>query len=256
MFFQMLFGFFFYKLFAANPVHRNDCVFDESAAAESNRSCDNKQCSLDTGVCNGNRRCVCDGVCGYRCINTNNRKLCQPLPAPVNGSVVYKTNRAHGAKATYKCFPGYSLVNTTERTCLGDGEWNMDAAPTCLPSDEICPRHVHVNKTDSFAGNGSGCLPACTRQKDCPKRTQQICVCRGACGMSCVDVFVPGYCPPIELTGGTRILSVTPGGDMYTSVATIGCDEGYEMDSETQEISCMINGQWSAQPARCTVAGI
>ena len=62
------------------------------------------------------------------------RKLCPPLPAPVNGSVVYKTNRAHGAKATYECSPGYSLVNSTERTCLGDGQWTMDAAPTCLPN--------------------------------------------------------------------------------------------------------------------------
>ncbi|XP_071801942.1 clotting factor C-like isoform X3 [Asterias amurensis] len=238
--------------FEANPEPENDCIFDESAAAAASIGCINERCSLDTDVCNGNRQCVCDGVCGYRCIDINNRKLCPPLPAPVNVSVVYKTNRAHGAKATYMCSPGYSLVNSTERTCLGDGQWTMDAAPTCLPNDDICPRLVSL--TNSSAGNGSGCLPACTRRRDCPKKTQQTCTCCGACGMSCVDVFVQGYCPDIEVAEGTIILSVTPRGNMYTSVATIGCDDGYEMDTETQtqEISCMLTGQWNAQPARCT----
>ncbi|XP_071802824.1 sushi, von Willebrand factor type A, EGF and pentraxin domain-containing protein 1-like isoform X1 [Asterias amurensis] len=238
--------------FEANQEPENDCIFDESAAAAASIGCNNKRCSLDTDVCNANRQCVCDGVCGYRCININNRKLCPPLPAPVNGSVVYKTNRAHGAKATYKCSPGYSLVNSTERTCLGDGQWTMDAAPTCLPNDEICPRLESL--TNTSVGNGSGCLPACTRQRDCPKKTQQICTCRGTCGMSCVNAFVQGYCPDIEVAEGTIILSVTPRGNMYTSVAIIGCDDGYEMDTETQtqEISCMLTGQWNAQPARCT----
>ena len=70
----------------------------------------------------------------------------------------------------------------------------------------------------------------------------------------CFDVVVQGYCPDIEVAEGTVILSVTPTGNMYKSVATIGCDDGYKMDTETQtqEISCMLTGQWNAQPARCT----
>ncbi len=69
---------------------------------------------------------------------------CEDLTLPANGEIMYTkdtvANFEIGTLAIYTCFPGYTLVGDTNRTCVddnqadGNGVWNIThskSEPTC-----------------------------------------------------------------------------------------------------------------------------
>ncbi|XP_022108957.1 sushi, von Willebrand factor type A, EGF and pentraxin domain-containing protein 1-like [Acanthaster planci] len=227
------------------PVTSNEaCVYDNAVATLTGRSCRNRRCTIEENNCRGNRECLCDGACGYRCISTI-VSYCRELEPPVNGSIEYLDgNRAFGARAAYECDHGYLLSGEDEvRTCLGEREWSAGETPRCISQGELCPRREGVDRE---------CQQSCTRRKDCLNKHEEGCLCDGDCGMSCLRVFVDEYCPPVELSEGAVVLFMTTKKIVYRSKVMLGCENQYKIAEGNVNITCLLNRTWSGRPLRCT----
>ncbi|XP_066286882.1 uncharacterized protein [Branchiostoma lanceolatum] len=61
-------------------------------------------------------------------------RKCSDLPVPAHGYVMYDGDAAH-----YGCWPGYQLLQPSNRTCLGNGNWTGDATVCQGRSEDYVP---------------------------------------------------------------------------------------------------------------------
>ena len=112
----------------ADPASGSVSVSTRSANSTATYSCDTGYKLTGTTV----RTCQTDGTWSDTeptCALVD----CQAPPTTRNSSVSAPTT-TYGSTATYSCWVGSNLSDTTTRTCQADGTWS-GTVPTCLPAD-------------------------------------------------------------------------------------------------------------------------
>ncbi|XP_068726408.1 protein lev-9-like [Montipora capricornis] len=89
---------------------------NERAYARCARACDPNK-----NTCRGNKKCLCDGDCGYSCL-TEGSSCSRPRQIK-NGRRQYSSNRFWDT-VKYKCDRPYTLLGSSKRTCRGLKYWD------------------------------------------------------------------------------------------------------------------------------------
>ncbi|XP_048586831.1 sushi, von Willebrand factor type A, EGF and pentraxin domain-containing protein 1-like isoform X3 [Nematostella vectensis] len=98
-----------------------------------------KECSpLDKDGCKPNEKCLCDGQCGFSCVE--NGLQCPIPPKPENGER-YFIGRGYNDTVTYTCKENYTLTGKSAvRRCTAKKTWS-DLPINCLAD---CPKPSHI----------------------------------------------------------------------------------------------------------------
>ncbi|XP_068692895.1 sushi, von Willebrand factor type A, EGF and pentraxin domain-containing protein 1-like [Montipora foliosa] len=110
-----------------------------------------KSCNLETGCDNPADECLCDGDCGYSCVQKG--LSCGNPPSVTNAKPQYQSTN-FGAVVTYTCETGYTLSGASQRTCRGIGRWDS-VGPKCL---EMCstpeiPFSTYIANPENYSRN-------------------------------------------------------------------------------------------------------
>ncbi|XP_064386381.1 sushi, von Willebrand factor type A, EGF and pentraxin domain-containing protein 1-like isoform X2 [Halichondria panicea] len=185
------------------------------------------------------------------------------LPTISNGGILYAggstNNRPVGATASYSCFPPYTLVGVSVRTCGSDGEWSSTTAPVC--------QMITCSDLPSLANGdidyGGGGFPD-SRQVDTvatytcnPGYTLNgISSTTRTCGS---DEVWSGFAPTCE-PDCSDLPSLNNGMIMYSTGSTNNrpfltsavhsCNTGYTLTGGTSRV-CVDGGIWNGSPPTC-----
>ncbi|XP_070582252.1 sushi, von Willebrand factor type A, EGF and pentraxin domain-containing protein 1-like isoform X2 [Ptychodera flava] len=230
-------------------VGQDVCPRKPEAISTLGRDC-NKQCSSDSN-CSGNKRCLCDDVCGFSCVNPNAR--CPALESPTNGRMEASqgSNRVFGTVMTYFCDDGFKLSGSgnSEIHCQGNRQWS-DTPPTCvldaacgLPEDVENARHdgsknsYDVGERIMYSCN-SGYFRRGLNVRRCMDNGQWTSVLFECIAKSCGN--------PGDISNGRRIGSVFT----FPNRVYYECDTGYELTGRPYR-ACQTNQEWSGSAPVC-----
>lgn len=170
---------------------------------------------------------------------------CGSLPDPFNGSVSYSST-TFGSEAHYSCYTGYTVSNTSIRTCNSDGHWDaltpecklVDCGSLSDPSDGIV----------SFSSStyGSQAIYKCNTGFTTSSPSTRTCTSEGYWNNS-VQTCKPVDCGPLsDPSDGTVSYSSTT----YGSQAVYSCKSGLKMNGSSVR-TCEADGNWINSAPTC-----
>ncbi|KAJ8300265.1 hypothetical protein KUTeg_021784 [Tegillarca granosa] len=222
-----------------------------------NRKC-KKSCRTKADCVSPKKDCVCDGTCGFSCINTNTD--CEHIRIPEHGSVTITPYNKFGAVARYRCNDGYSLKGVHFRVCQGDRTWS-DAEPICiidtnLPEKVECKKppivhNAHHNGAEDqeYFDLGVMLLYACDEGFSSSENKVDRAWCVGGGvwvgpNMTCNHAGCP--LPNTILNGGY----FAPGTNNKGAKLTYYCNDGYHL-SNLEYRTCLPDGTWDGHEPSC-----
>ncbi|XP_050406402.1 protein lev-9 isoform X1 [Patella vulgata] len=219
-----------------------------------------KRCATNQDCVSAKKKCLCDGVCGLSCINTNMKCVDIEGSRIPHGHVEIIPFNQFGAVAKYRCDDGYTLFGITGRVCQGDETWSRQA-PTCNLTRHViekqeCGRPPQVNHAHHSGPRnvmshplGSTLLYECdagfTARKDVVVRAW--CVGDGVwvgpnltCSHAGCDLLP-------DIPSGT-VHIIPP--NMIGGRARYSCYPGFHLVGRIER-TCQSDGQWDGSPPSC-----
>ena len=172
--------------------------------------------------------------------------LCPVLIVPTGGNIT-STGRTFRSMATFSCNEGYTMDGETIRICQPEGYWS-GISPTCTPV--TCPVLTipdNGNITTTGQTLGSYATFSCNEGYNMVGENIRICQPEGywsASSPTCESVL----CPTLAIPDGGNL---TTTGQMFSSIATYSCNDGYRMNGVSIRI-CQPEGYWSGNAPSCT----
>ncbi|XP_003387839.1 PREDICTED: sushi, von Willebrand factor type A, EGF and pentraxin domain-containing protein 1-like isoform X2 [Amphimedon queenslandica] len=177
---------------------------------------------------------------------------CQSLSAPNNGQIQFSSSSVStqrpGDKATYSCFPGFSLLGTRIRVCQQDGTYSGQA-PSCNPiscGNLRDPPNGQVELTGVRVDDKA--VYSCNRGFVLQGATTRTCQFNGAWNGQepiCRPVDCGHLSSPSD--GQVSVTTTKLGG-----IAKYRCNDGFKLVGTTVR-RCLANGQWSKDAPTCKI---
>nr|XP_002124008.1 CUB and sushi domain-containing protein 3-like isoform X1 [Ciona intestinalis] len=224
------------------PVCKLICSPRNALGVELGRTC-MSACETDSDCSVHLESCICDGLCGFSCINPDS--ICQIPGQLANGTTSYSTIN-YNSTVLYECFPGYVMASgDAVRKCRSDSVWS-GAMPTCVRG---CGQPVPLENGGIPIGDAVGYLVNDVVKYTCPAGfsptgPSNIAVCGSNFQWTTPNLrCVQGNCGPPEVPehGHTQQSSDTGGSNLlFNQTAYFSCDPGYVLNG-TANISCTSN---------------
>ncbi|KAH3829240.1 hypothetical protein DPMN_131234 [Dreissena polymorpha] len=178
-------------------------------------------------------------------------KDCGTLSEPMNGDVDLSQGTKYGAKASFTCKTGHTLVGLPSPTCTSAGIWSS-AAPVCQINDCGLP----LNPTNGNVTAPSGT----TYQEDASYTCNPGFVINGLPQRTCqADKTWSNAAPTCDRISCGLLFGIQHGsldisaGVLFEAVARYTCDAGYTLSSGDAVRTCQASGAWSGTLPVCTI---
>lgn len=205
-----------------------------------------EECAPESGCRSSNDLCLCDGTCGYSCVEKD--MSCGNPPAITNGKLTFNGTK-YNSTAHYTCNKGYSL-NTIfpVKRCTAKKRWS-GITPTCMKdcSAPAIPRNANISNPSDTYNSGYKVTFKCNEGYNEEGIATQMCF-QGKWTVLPFKCSVGGCGDPGTPKNGRKV------GVTYSvnSKVYFGCEFGYElMGSEDRK--CQPNGSWTGQQPVCTI---
>ncbi|XP_073244022.1 protein lev-9-like [Porites lutea] len=205
-----------------------------------------EECAPESGCRSSNDLCLCDGTCGYSCVEKD--MSCGNPPAITNGKMTFNGTK-YNSTAHYTCNEGYSL-NTIfpVKRCTAKKRWS-GITPTCMKdcSAPAIPRNANISNPSDRYNSGYKVTFKCNEGYNEEGIATQMCF-QGKWTVLPFKCSVGGCGDPGTPKNGRKV------GVTYSvnSKVYFGCELGYElMGSEDRK--CQPNGSWTGQQPVCTI---
>ncbi|XP_030853298.1 sushi, von Willebrand factor type A, EGF and pentraxin domain-containing protein 1 [Strongylocentrotus purpuratus] len=224
------------------------------------RDCQTPCRQRPNGGCPPNKRCHCDGVCGWSCISIYEDNFCPEVAHQAGLLVTYDTpERRFNGYANFSCGEGYIYHSGSSRLrCMSNRQWGGGNEFLCIPN-VVCRDPPSAEHASLQPSGKQYFLPGDTRSYTCNLGY----IIRGSRDITCGDDYgwsEPDFtCRPRPCTYPGRISNA----DLTTQLfqfkerAIYVCREGYENPPYTLPYrTCQANGQWTqilpiCEPIQC-----
>ncbi|XP_042183095.1 sushi, von Willebrand factor type A, EGF and pentraxin domain-containing protein 1 isoform X4 [Oncorhynchus tshawytscha] len=177
---------------------------------------------------------------------------CLCTPPMLKYGVVLGRDHACGDRISFHCDEGYKILGPSTATCEKGGLWS--------PGVPVCGRGRCVAAPPTIqhaVQQGGGATAADTVTYRCRPGYQM----KGSyphvtCGREGRWGEVRISCEPVSCGAPTPVPHAQVVGETFTFGSQIQyrCDEGYELSSQSDSLSCQSEGTWSKQSIRCRPA--
>ncbi|KAL4230224.1 Sushi [Mactra antiquata] len=164
---------------------------------------------------------------------------CPDIEAPYSGYVNLQTNN-QTTIAIYSCTAGYLINGTTQRTCLSNGTWTLDA-PTCYCDIPASPSYGSVQ----YSSNREESIFSCISGYTLKGYSSSYCLNDGTGWNTSSPECV--LCDTLTVSSG-MIYNISTDG--VTSTAIFECEVGYTIQGETI-LTCRDDGTWNLVQPYC-----
>ncbi|XP_068694975.1 sushi, von Willebrand factor type A, EGF and pentraxin domain-containing protein 1-like isoform X1 [Montipora foliosa] len=204
------------------------------------------ECSPESGCGSDKYACLCDGSCGYSCVEKG--MSCGKPPAVSNGKLNF-TGTSYNDTAHYTCDNGYNLNTEFEvKRCTAKKRWS-GLTPRCLRdcARPAVPRNAIIsNPSDSYR-SGQKVTFECIQGFNPAGMATQMCF-QGGWTVLPFKCTEGGCGEPGTPKNGRKV------GMQYSVNYKVyfDCDLGYELWG-SEERKCQQNGTWTGQQPVCKV---
>uniref|UniRef100_A0A674AJT0 Sushi, von Willebrand factor type A, EGF and pentraxin domain-containing protein 1 n=1 Tax=Salmo trutta TaxID=8032 RepID=A0A674AJT0_SALTR len=177
---------------------------------------------------------------------------CLCTPPMLRYGVVLGRNHACGDRVSFHCDEGYKILGPSAATCEKGGLWSpgvpVCGRGRCVAAPPTIPHAVQQGGGATAADTVTyRCRPGYQMKGSYPHVT---------CGREGRWGEVRISCEPVSCGAPTPVRHAQVVGEIFTFGSQIQyrCDEGYELSSQSDSLSCRSEGTWSKQSIRCRPA--
>uniref|UniRef100_A0A8C7FXD6 Sushi, von Willebrand factor type A, EGF and pentraxin domain-containing protein 1 n=1 Tax=Oncorhynchus kisutch TaxID=8019 RepID=A0A8C7FXD6_ONCKI len=177
---------------------------------------------------------------------------CLCTPPMLKYGVVLGRDHACGDRISFHCDEGYKILGPSTATCEKGGLWSpgvpVCGRGRCVAAPPIIPHAVQQGGGATAADTVTyRCRPGYQMKGSYPHVT---------CGREGRWGEVRISCEPVSCGAPTPVPHAQVVGETFTFGSQIQyrCDEGYELSSQSDSLSCQSEGTWSKQSIRCRPA--
>ncbi|XP_020615812.1 CUB and sushi domain-containing protein 3-like isoform X2 [Orbicella faveolata] len=204
-----------------------------------------QECSPESGCGSGRYQCLCDGSCGFSCVEKG--MSCGNPPSVQNGKLNF-TGTSYNSTAHYTCNEGYNLNTDPVKRCTAKKRWD-GLTPRCLQDcpEPAIPRNANISNPSKKYRSGYKVTFKCNKGFNQEGMATQMCF----LGRWTVLPFkcTEGGCGDPGTPENGRKLGVTYSGN---SVVFFNCDLGYDLVGSPDR-KCLLNGTWTGTQPVCKV---
>ncbi|XP_052315764.1 sushi, von Willebrand factor type A, EGF and pentraxin domain-containing protein 1 isoform X2 [Oncorhynchus keta] len=177
---------------------------------------------------------------------------CLCTPPMLKYGVVLGRDHACGERISFHCDEGYKILGPSTATCEKGGLWSpgvpVCGRGRCVAAPPTIPHAVQQGGGATAADTVTyRCRPGYQMKGSYPHVT---------CGREGRWGEVRISCEPVSCGAPTPVPHAQVVGETFTFGSQIQyrCDEGYELSSQSDSLSCQSEGTWSKQSIRCRPA--
>ncbi|XP_064796418.1 sushi, von Willebrand factor type A, EGF and pentraxin domain-containing protein 1 isoform X3 [Oncorhynchus masou masou] len=177
---------------------------------------------------------------------------CLCTPPMLKYGVVLGRDHACGDRISFQCDEGYKILGPSTATCEKGGLWSpgvpVCGRGRCVAAPPTIPHAVQQGGGATAADTVTyRCRPGYQMKGSYPHVT---------CGREGRWGEVRISCEPVSCGPPTPVSHAQVVGETFTFGSQIQyrCDEGYELSSQSDSLSCQSEGTWSKQSIRCRPA--
>ncbi|XP_023867076.2 sushi, von Willebrand factor type A, EGF and pentraxin domain-containing protein 1 [Salvelinus sp. IW2-2015] len=177
---------------------------------------------------------------------------CLCTPPMLKYGVVLGRDHACGDRVSFHCDEGYKILGPSAATCEKGGLWTpgvpVCGRGRCVAAPPTIPHAVQQGGGATAADTVTyRCRPGYQMKGSYPHVT---------CGREGRWGEVRISCEPVSCGAPTPVPHAQVVGEILTFGSQIQyrCDEGYELSSQSDSLSCQSEGTWSKQSIRCRPA--
>ncbi|XP_038851181.1 sushi, von Willebrand factor type A, EGF and pentraxin domain-containing protein 1 [Salvelinus namaycush] len=177
---------------------------------------------------------------------------CLCTPPMLKYGVVLGRDHACGDRVSFHCDEGYKILGPSAATCEKGGLWSpgvpVCGRGRCVAAPPTIPHAVQQGGGATAADTVTyRCRPGYQMKGSYPHVT---------CGREGRWGEVRISCEPVSCGVPTPVPHAQVVGEIFTFGSQIQyrCDEGYELSSQSDSLSCQSEGTWSKQSIRCRPA--
>nr|XP_046184667.1 sushi, von Willebrand factor type A, EGF and pentraxin domain-containing protein 1-like isoform X3 [Oncorhynchus gorbuscha] len=177
---------------------------------------------------------------------------CLCTPPVLKYGVVLGRDHACGDRISFHCDEGYKILGPSTATCEKGGLWSpgvpVCGRGRCVATPPTIPHAVQQGGGATAADTVTyRCRPGYQMKGSYPHVT---------CGREGRWGEVRISCEPVSCGAPTPVPHAQVVGETFTFGSQIQyrCDEGYELSSQSDSLSCQSEGTWSKQSIRCRPA--
>ncbi|XP_070977615.1 sushi, von Willebrand factor type A, EGF and pentraxin domain-containing protein 1 isoform X2 [Oncorhynchus clarkii lewisi] len=174
---------------------------------------------------------------------------CLCTPPMLKYGVVLGRDHACGDRISFHCDEGYKILGPSTATCEKGGLWSpgvpVCSRGRCVAAPPTIPHAVQQGGGATAADTVTyRCRPGYQMKGSYPHVT---------CGREGRWGEVRISCEPVSCGAPTPVSHAQVVGETFTFGSQIQyrCDEGYELSSQSDSLSCQSEGTWSKQSIRC-----
>ncbi|XP_036813763.1 sushi, von Willebrand factor type A, EGF and pentraxin domain-containing protein 1 isoform X2 [Oncorhynchus mykiss] len=174
---------------------------------------------------------------------------CLCTPPMLKYGVVLGRDHACGDRISFHCDEGYKILGPSTATCEKGGLWSpgvpVCGRGRCVAAPPTIPHAVQQGGGATAADTVTyRCRPGYQMKGSYPHVT---------CGREGRWGEVRISCEPVSCGAPTPVSHAQVVGETFTFGSQIQyrCDEGYELSSQSDSLSCQSEGTWSKQSIRC-----
>ncbi|XP_072176331.1 complement factor H-like [Diadema setosum] len=231
---------------------RRDDFFVEYLGQTCTTACANRP----RGACPRGKSCICDGVCGWSCVDIDADNFCPELDeASLNIVVTYDPpGRPYNAVATVSCAEEYRyLGGSLTRRCMSSQTWS-GRETVCAPQN-VCGDLPEVPHGMPAPTNQLYFLPNDRRTYTCgPGYLIRGSVNSVQCNADYTWTEPEFTCSPRSCGYPGRIanMRMVDSVFLYGYTVTYACNPGYENPPDTIPYrTCQANGEWTSNTPTC-----
>ncbi|KAL9989269.1 hypothetical protein ACROYT_G003802 [Oculina patagonica] len=204
-----------------------------------------QECSPQSGCGSSNYQCLCDGSCGFSCVE---KGMSCGNPPPIQNGKLNFTGTNYNSTAHYTCDEGYDLNTEPVKRCTAKKRWD-GLTPRCLRDcpEPTIPRNAYISNPSKKYPSGYKVTFKCNEGYNQEGMATQMCF----LGKWTVLPFkcTEGGCGDPGTPENGRKLGVTYS---VNSVVYFNCDLGYELVGSPDR-KCQLNGTWTGIQPVCKV---
>ncbi|XP_031558404.1 CUB and sushi domain-containing protein 1-like [Actinia tenebrosa] len=205
--------------------------------------CANKCSPDDPDGCLAGHRCLCDGQCGYSCVEQG---LQCPSPTRVKNALIKFNSTGYNGTVTYKCQENFTLNGDRVRRCTAKKRWE-GAVPSCLPDcgQPRVPQHAYIENKKSKYASGDRVTFKCDAGYNQEGISTTLCF-MGRWNVMPFRCDKGGCGDPGTPENGNKLgISYAPGWEVFFS-----CNIGYVRVGSGKR-RCLHNNTWSGTQPTC-----